>query len=119
MEQNLTFEQLPKAVTMLTKEFSELKQLLIKKQEQQTTEQPEQFLTVQEAAQFLKLSVPTLYSKVSRCELPVMKRGKRLYFSSTELIDFIKTGRKKTNAEIEAEAETYLSNNKKGLNNGN
>lgn len=114
MEQNLTFDQLPKAVTMLTKEVSELKRLLIEKQEQTPTEQPEQLLTVQEAAQFLNLTVPTMYSKVSKGELPVMKRSKRLYFSSTELMEYLKEGRKKSNAEIEAEAEAYLSN-KKGL----
>jgi hypothetical protein len=33
-------------------------------------------------------------------------------------MDYIKEGRKKSNAEIEAEAEAYLSNKKKGLNNG-
>ena len=114
----LTFDQLPIAVTLLTKEVSELKRLLIEKQEQITSEQPEQLLNVQEAAQFLNLTVPTIYSKVSKGELPVMKRSKRLYFSRTELLDYLKEGRKKSNAEIEQEAEAYLSNNKKGLNNG-
>lgn len=114
-EQNLTFDQLPKAVTMLTNEVSELKRLLIEKQEQAPTEKPEQLLTVQEASQFLNLSVPTIYSKVSRNELPVMKRSKRLYFSSIDLMEYVKEGRKKSNTEIEAEAQAYLSNNKKGL----
>ncbi len=80
-----------------------------------TTEQPEQLLTIQEAAQFLNLTVPTIYSKVSKGELPVMKRSKRLYFSSTELIEYLKEGRKKSNAEIDQEAEAYLSNTRKGL----
>lgn len=115
--ETLTFDQLPEAVTMLTKEVSELKRLLIEKQEQ-PTDHPEQLLTIQQAAEFLSLSVPTLYSKVSKGELPVMKQGKRLYFSRTELMEYIKEGRKKTNAEIEAEAEAYLSDKKKGLNNG-
>lgn len=86
----------------------------------ETTDQPEQLLTVQEAAEFLSLTVPTMYSKVSKGELPVMKmkRSKRLYFSRTELMEYIKAGRKKSNAEIEAEAEAYLSNKKKGLNHG-
>jgi excisionase family DNA binding protein len=79
-------------------------------------EQPEQFLSIQEASAFLNLTVPTLYSKVSKGELPVMKRSKRLYFSRTELMDYLKKGRKKSNSEIEAEAVEYL--NKKGLNNG-
>ncbi|WP_292901699.1 helix-turn-helix domain-containing protein [Nonlabens sp.] len=114
MEQNLTFNDLPKAVTMLTKEVGELKRLLIEKQEQPTTP-PEQLLNVQEAAHFLNLTVPTIYSKVSKNELPVMKRSKRLYFSSTELMEYLKDGRKKSNAEIEQEAEAYLLKTKKGL----
>jgi excisionase family DNA binding protein len=110
MEQVLKFEQLPNAVTMLTKEVSELKSLLINRQEKTSTIEPEKLLTIQEAARFLNLSVPTIYSKVSKGELPVMKRSKRLYFSSTELMAYVKDGRKKSNAEIDAEAESYLSN---------
>jgi excisionase family DNA binding protein len=104
---------LPKAVTMLTKEVSELKRLLIEKQEQVPTEQPERLLTVQEAAQFLNLTVPTIYSKVSKGELPVMKRSKRLYFSSIQLMEYIKDGAKKSYAEVEQQAEAYLSNSKR------
>jgi len=89
------------------------------KQEQPPTDQPEQLLTIQEAAEFLSLTVPTMYSKVSKGELPVMKRSKRLYFSRTELVAYLKEGRKKSNAEIEQEAEAYLINNKRRLNNGN
>ena len=118
MEQHLTFDKLPEAVTMLTKEVSELKRLLIEKQEQAPTEPAEKLLNVQEAAEFLNLTVPTMYSKVSKGELPVMKRSKRLYFSRTELLEYLKDGRKKSNAEIEQEAKAYLLNNKKGLNNG-
>ncbi|RXG21248.1 helix-turn-helix domain-containing protein [Leeuwenhoekiella marinoflava] len=75
-----------------------------------TAVQPEQLLTIQEAAQFLNLTVPTIYSKVSKGELPVMKRSKRLYFSSTELMQYLKEGRKKSNSEIEQEADKYFSN---------
>ena len=89
---------------------------VIKKQTQQ--DQTEQFLTIKEAAEFLNLTVSTLYSKCSRGELPFMKRSKRLYFSSAELMEYLKAGHKKTNAELEAEADAYLANKKKGLNNG-
>ena len=82
------------------------------------TEQPEQLLTIQEAAQFLNLTVPTIYSKVSKGELPVMKRSKRLYFSRTELLDYLKEGRRKLMLKL-SRAKAYLLNNKKGLNNGN
>ncbi len=82
------------------------------------TDQPEQLLTILEAADFLSLTVPTMYSKVSKREIPCMKRSKRLYFSRTELLEYLKEGRKKSNAEIEQEAKAYLLNHKKGLNNG-
>jgi excisionase family DNA binding protein len=65
-----------------------------KQPEQTPTEQPEQLLTIQQAAEFLSLTVPTLYSKTSKGELPFMKRGKRLYFSRTELMEYVKAGRK-------------------------
>lgn len=109
----ITFENLPTAVTTLLKEVGELKELFLN-QNSQTLPTPEALLTIQQASEFLNLSVPTIYSKVSKGELPVMKQGKRLYFSSFELMQFIKEGRKKTNAEIEAEAVDYLNKNKGG-----
>ena len=79
------------------------------------SEQTEYLLNIQQAAEFLTLSVPTIYSKVSKGELPVMKRSKRLYFSSTELMQYLKEGRKKSNTEIKKEAENYFLSTKKGL----
>ena len=114
MTEHLTFDLLPKAVTELTNEIGELKRLIIDNHNQARVEEPEQLLTIQEAAGFLKLAVPTIYSKVSKGELPVMKRSKRLYFSSTELMEYLKRGRKKSNAEIEHEAAAYMSKKEKG-----
>lgn len=76
----------------------------------------DELLTVQDTAKFLSLSVPTVYTLISKGELPVMKRSKRCYFSKVELINYLKQGRKKTLAETASEAEAYL--NKKGGNNG-
>jgi len=79
---------------------------------QVSTEQTEQLLTIQQASQFLNLSVPTLYGYVHRSEIPYMKKSKRLYFSKKELFEFVKAGRKKTVSEITAEADTYLKEKK-------
>ena len=83
-------------------------------QKQGNTNQPEQLLNVQQAAELLNLSVPTLYGYTQRAEIPVCKRGKRLYFSRQSLFEWIKEGRKKTLAEITSEADNHLVNNKKG-----
>ena len=69
-------------------------------------------LTIQQAGEFLHLSVPTLYLKVSKSEIPVCKLpgSRRLWFSKQELTEWIKTGRKQTIAEINAEVEQTLTN---------
>nr|WP_237421174.1 helix-turn-helix domain-containing protein [Flavobacterium sp. Sd200] len=60
----------------------------------------EEILTVSQASEFLNLAVATIYSKVSRNEIPVNKQGKKLYFYKSELIDWIRSGRIKTNDEM-------------------
>ena len=73
---------------------------------------PNQFLNIKEAAQFLNLAVPTIYSKVSKKELPFMKRSKRLYFSKTELAEYLKKGRYKTAEELKNEASQHVFDTK-------
>ncbi len=90
-------------------EVSLKKVLSAERSNHSTPEQPqEEFLTIEQAAEFLKLTVPTLYSKTSKGELPAMKRGKRLYFSRLELVQYLKDGRRKTNTELSAIADNYI-----------
>ena len=70
-------------------------------------------LTVSQTADFLSLAVPTIYSMVSRGNLPFMKRSKRIYFSRTELMDYLKAGRKQTTAEMVENADQYMIKRKK------
>lgn len=65
-------------------------------------------MTIQAAAEFLNLTVPTIYSLTSRHLIPFMKRGKKLYFSRKELTEYVKSGRNKTVNEVEACAEVQL-----------
>ena len=68
-----------------------------------------QFLTIQEAADLLCGSVPTLYSKRSKGEIKgVSKVGKRLLFDKQILLDWIKEKRQKTQGELQEEAHTFL-----------
>lgn len=111
--QGLTFEKLPEAVAELHNRLTKIERLL---QEQTHSRHPkdDKLLSVAEAANLLDLSVPTIYGYVQRQEIPVNKRGKRLYFSKQELTEWVKAGRKKTVSEIEAEAESFLISKKKG-----
>ncbi|MGQ7869957.1 helix-turn-helix domain-containing protein [Sunxiuqinia sp. sy24] len=68
---------------------------------------PDEFFFIDRAADFLGLSIPTVYSKSSKGELPVIKRGKRLYFSRNDLLEYLRKGRRMTNEEIEEKARKY------------
>ena len=114
--ENVVFTQL--SIPQIRQMFRQELETYFATQKQGNTNQPEpeQLLTVQQAAELLNLSVPTLYGYTQRAEIPVCKRGKRLYFSKQSLFEWIKDGRKKTLAETASEAENYLK--KKGGNNG-
>lgn len=71
--------------------------------------QQDELLTVKQAAEFLSLSIPTVYGLISRREIPVMKRSKRCYFSKSELMNYLKEGRKKTNTEIDVIAQKHIT----------
>jgi excisionase family DNA binding protein len=70
-------------------------------------------LTIEQAADFLSLTKPTIYNMVSRGELPSMKRSKRLYFSREDLISYVKQGRRKTNDEFAADVDDYIIKRKR------
>ena len=53
-------------------------------------DRPVRFLSVQEAAELLRVSVRTVYGWLSQGVIPHRKVGQRLIFMESELIDFTK-----------------------------
>jgi excisionase family DNA binding protein len=72
-----------------------------------------ELMNVQQVAEYLSLSVQTIYGFVHKMEIPNYKRGKRLYFKRTEIDNWIGQSRRKTMSEIEQEASTYLDRKRK------
>ncbi|TKC00178.1 helix-turn-helix domain-containing protein [Pedobacter cryophilus] len=107
-----SFDQLPQAVLQLHEKLNNIEQILLN--QEKSTPQEDQILNIQQAAELIKLSVPTIYGLVQRSAIPVSKQGKRLYFSKDELINWIKLGRKKTAQEINEEAEAFIAKRKVG-----
>jgi len=101
----LTFEKLPQAVSELDQKVDEIKQMLMRFVPQT---EPEQLLNITQAAEFINLAVPTVYTLASRKEIPFNKKGKRLYFLKSELVDWIRSGRRKTIAESQVNPESHL-----------
>lgn len=93
-----TFDQIPKMMNKLYEKMDRIERMLSAFPQVQLRN--DELLSIAEASQLLKLAIPTIYSKVSRNEIPVNKQGKRLYFYKSELIEWIRSGRVKTNEEV-------------------
>jgi excisionase family DNA binding protein len=104
------FDKLPEIVRQLFEKVEHIEKML-QKFELKVIEE-NQLLNVSEAADFLKISTASLYTKVSRKEIPVSKPGKRLYFVKAELQEWVKLGQRKTSAEISHDANLYKAHRK-------
>lgn len=103
-----TFDDLPNIIGKLYAKLDEIEKLL-KSSKNIDANNEKELLTIEGAAKLLNLSVATIYTKVCKNEIPVNKQGKRLYFYKEELLDWIKSGRIKTIAEIQQEVELKLN----------
>jgi predicted DNA-binding transcriptional regulator AlpA len=111
--ENLTLETLPKAFTFLTHEVSEIKRLLLEKSNEQPTD-PDRWFDLTELCNYLpdKPAKATAYGWVHTGAIPCHKGAKKLRFLKSEIDQWLKTGKRKTVAELASEAESYLK--KKG-----
>ena len=109
MEQ-YSFDQLPRAVSELHQKLDNLQDLLL--ESRQPVPSAIELMTVTQAAEFLNLSVQTLYGKVCHREIPVSKKGKRLYFYKSELEEWIKSGKKQTMTELREQLPSLVGTRK-------
>ena len=72
---------------------------------EKTAEKP---IGVARAAQILMLSTPSIYRKSSKLEIPHFKKGNRLYFYESKLLEWIENGKVLTKSEIDQMAEFYV-----------
>ncbi len=107
--ENLTFDQIPAAVAKLYDKLLSIEKILVDLKLEKAMP-VQDLLNIQQASELVTLAVPTLYSKVSLKEIPFCKKGKRLYFSRMELLEWIGSGKNETNANIINDIETtFLS----------
>jgi excisionase family DNA binding protein len=98
-----TFDQIPVMMNKIHDKLEHLEKLIAKISI--VEENKDELLNIKEASNLLNLSVSTIYSKVSKREIPVNKQGKRIYFYRHELMEWIKSGRVKTYLEIQGDIE--------------
>ena len=115
MESNeISFENLPKAVAHLVSEIAIIKLLVEVKQPHQVP-QKRIPINITEACQIIGKAKPTVYTLVRKRLIPCYKNGKKLYFFEDELVEWITKGKKKTIQEIQSEAEVNFKKSFKKL----
>lgn len=100
------FEKLPEIIRKQFEKVEHIEELV--SHINPASDDSNDLLTVREAADYLKISVQSLYCKVSRMEIPVSKPGRRLYFSQSELKKWITDSRRKTAAELFQESQKKI-----------
>jgi predicted DNA-binding transcriptional regulator AlpA len=57
-------------------------------------------IDIREGASLLGIALPTMYSKISKREFSSFKRGKKVYVLKSELLNYLKAGKRKSRQEI-------------------
>ncbi len=78
--------------------------------DQQENTQSDELGGIDLAMKLTGLAKSTIYCLCSSREIPHSKRGKLLYFSRNELNEWLKSGKRKTQAEISIEAGNFGKN---------
>lgn len=91
---NITFEQLPQAVSMLIEKVGLLADMVEKVLGKTPQHQGEgrTLLSLNEVAALLGKSASTIYAMTSDKRIPYHKRGNKLYFFEDEIIAWIEQG---------------------------
>ncbi|MBA7536630.1 hypothetical protein ES705_28894 [subsurface metagenome] len=94
----ITFENLPKAVQALDTRLDKIEKILT-----QPSQEPNKMFTVQEVAEYLSLSVPSIYRYISQRLIPHQKIHKRCYFLKSQIDQWVQGHSRKTIKELQTE----------------
>lgn len=111
----ITFNELPQAVSQLMKDVNELKTLL--QTVHDTKVEPDRWFNIEELCEYIpdKPARQTVYGWVCNHNVPYHKKGKKLQFLKSEIDQWLKSDKRKTAAELHAEAIAYVNSKKGGL----
>ncbi len=114
----LTFNGLPQVVAQLRDEVMGMRALLIRQQEEnrkhQVRENRHKPMTVEEAAEYTRIPLGTLYMKLGDGTIPATKPGKRYVLYQDELDRWLEANRKNAvPLTVEEENEAILSSHRR------
>lgn len=106
-----TFDEIPNILKRIEDRLDKIEEILLERIQNELTDI--EFIDAIEACEILKISLPTLYSKVSLREVPFYKKGNRLHFSKAELLKWIQEGKKNSLADINEKGKDFIKNMEK------
>nr|WP_320947533.1 helix-turn-helix domain-containing protein [Bacteroides intestinalis] len=116
MTNELTFNDLPQVVAELRNEVIGMKQMLCRLHDEnaQRKENTHRPMKVEEAAEYLKIPLRTLYMKLGNGTIPATKPGKRYVLYQDELDKWLECNRKNpVPLSAEEENAAILASNKR------
>jgi len=115
LQNEISFNDMPKALAYLISKVEKLETLL----SSVTSEQPEsdKWFNIQELCEFLpdKPARQTVYGWIGQRLIPYHKKGKKLQFLKSEIEAWLIGDKRKSVAELHAEAAAFVANKKGGL----
>lgn len=115
--EEITFEQLPKAIAELLDKVNTLTDLVVKKFGSESSREEKEWLDLEELCAYLpdKPSKQTVYGWVCRRYIPYHKKTKKLAFLKSEIDEWVATSRHETADEISESAMNEHGYKKGGL----
>lgn len=109
----ISFNDMPQAMAYLINKVERLESLLNAKQSE--AQESDHWFNLEELRQYHPdhPAAPTVYAWVGQRLIPNHKHGKKLMFLKSEIDAWLKTGKRKTSAEIEAEAQQFVTKNRR------
>ena len=83
--ENLRFEDLPKVASVMLEKLENLEKHLIEIKENFQPKEPEELMTREETAKYLKISLTTLWQWSKKGILPSYSIGNRVYYKRKEI----------------------------------
>ena len=114
-QNELSFNDVPQAITHLISKVENIETLLLAKQPQ--PQDTDQWLNLDDLCKYHpnNPAKPTVYAWIVQRLIPYHKKGKKLMFLKSEIDAWLKEGRRKTAAEIQAEVQDYVNNHKRRI----
>lgn len=101
-----------KVVYEVTEENAHLvAKMLLQYAREQESKIEDQYLTIKELCDLIGYKKTSIYGLVQKRKIPFHKRGK-LFFLKSEIMEWLKNGKKTTSDDIKRKADEYIMKNR-------